>query len=374
MKRDDSDQYEDIFLSGVSLLDVRAPVEFEKGAFPTSTNIPLLDDEQRDLIGKQYKNAGQDEAIKLGLELATPEIRRSRLQYWQDFVKQHPQGYLYCFRGGLRSRTTQQWLREQGVDYPLIQGGYKAMRSFLLQQLELAARHLPLLILSGMTGSGKTRVLQQTRHHIDLEGLANHRGSAFGRDPLDYQPSQIDWENQLAVACLKHRHHYPKGTLLLEDEGRMIGRIVVPTEFYQSMERSPRIYLERSVKQRTDIIREDYIESNWPHYQQVHGEQATSVFSSFVLDNLARIRNRLGGERYKTLHASFSRALDMLFNNGQSEDFNEGIQMLLTDYYDPMYRYQLQKKPVDILFSGDEKALLEWVEEHVNGSSLNPEP
>ncbi len=368
MSRSDTEDYATLFLSDTPMMDVRAPVEFNQGAFPHSINVPLLDDEQRAAIGKRYKDAGQDEAIELGLKLATPEIRESRLQQWKAFVEQHPEGYLYCFRGGLRSRTTQAWLKEQGIEYPLIKGGYKAMRSYLLQQLEISQQQIPFVILSGMTGSGKTRVLIKTRHHVDLEGLANHRGSAFGRDVNDHQPAQIDFENQLSIACLKHRHQYPEVPILLEDEGKMIGRIVTPVAFYQKMENSPRIFLERSLQQRVDIIREDYIEFNWPQYQQQFAQQADAEFSRFVLDNLSRIKNRLGGERYQNIHQLFSKALSMLFDSGDSHGFDAGIQQLLEEYYDPMYQYQLKKKPVEIVFKGPEEDILQWASENIASS------
>ena len=128
--RDDTADYRRLFLQDTPLLDVRAPVEFARGAVPNATNLPLLDDLQREQIGIRYKNAGQEEAIRLGLELATPKIRAQRLRDWQGFSDAHPDGFIYCFRGGLRSRTTQQWLQQQGVDYPLVRGGYKAMRRF----------------------------------------------------------------------------------------------------------------------------------------------------------------------------------------------------------------------------------------------------
>jgi len=239
------------------MMDVRAPVEFDKGAFPKSQNIPILDNQQREAIGTCYKQDGQDAAIALGLQLVSPDIREQRLEQWTQFVKAHPEGYLYCFRGGLRSRTTQSWLQEQGVDYPLIKGGYKAMRTYLLQQLELSAEQVPLVILSGYTGSGKTHVLNKTQYQIDLEGLANHRGSAFGSDVTDFQPTQINWENELSIACLKYQHQFPQSGLLLEDESKRIGRNILPDSFHLKMEQAPYIFLERELEQRIAVIRDD---------------------------------------------------------------------------------------------------------------------
>ena len=350
-------------------MDVRAPVEFAKGAFPNTQNIPILNDQQREAIGTCYKQDGQDAAITLGLELATPEIREQRMKQWQQFAKAHPDGYLYCFRGGLRSRTTQAWLKEQGVNYPLIKGGYKAMRAFLLQQLEISVQRTPFVLLSGYTGSGKTRVLKQTDYHIDLEGLANHRGSAFGGDVNDFQPTQIDWENQLSIACLKYRHLFPDSGLLLEDEGRRIGRSIMPDSFNDKMTHSPFIFLERNLEQRVAIIREDYISASWPLYQHQYQDCANEVFSAYILDNLARIKKRLGGVRYKKINASFTLALEHLFATGESDLFSEGIQLLLLEYYDPMYQYQLQNKQRKILFRGTEAEILAWVDQHLKTMS-----
>ncbi len=364
MTKPDTEDYAEIFLNDIPLMDVRAPVEFSKGAFPNSRNLPILDNLQRELIGTRYKDQGQDAAIALCLELATDEIRQQRLDSWMEFILRHPDGYLYCFRGGLRSRTAQNWLKAHGVDYPLVRGGYKAMRRFLLEQLSANSHTIPWLILAGMTGSGKTRVLQQTRFHIDLEGMANHKGSAFGRNAQDSQPSQIDFENALSIALMKHRSLNGSTPLLLEDEGRMIGRILLPPELLAAMSKAPRLFLERPLHERVAMIRDDYIDCNWPHYQRYYARRAEDKFCHFVLDNLARIKNRLGGVRHQQVHQAFEQALDRLFAYGDSELFIAPIQTLLTDYYDPMYQYQLQKKPVDILFKGNENEILQWLNNH----------
>lgn len=358
--RDDTEDYRRLFLDDVPLMDVRAPVEFAQGAFPGACNLPLLDDSQREAIGKRYQQAGQDEAIRLGLELATPAIREQRLAAWSEFCRDHPDGYVYCFRGGLRSRTTQQWLREQGIDYPLVRGGYKAMRRFLIDALERSAAELQLVCIGGLTGSGKTRVLRQVRHHVDFEGLANHRGSAFGRDPLDRQPSTIDWENAVSIAMLRHREQYPAQPLFVEDEGRLIGRINMPDSLYAALLRAPRAILRASIEQRVELIREDYVEHAWPAYRQVHGAQARVQFSCYVLDNLARIRKRLGGERYARVRRQFESALESLFESGEGAGFADGIRLLLEEYYDPMYRYQQELKQPRVVFEGSDAELLEW--------------
>ncbi|MCP4390905.1 MAG: tRNA 2-selenouridine(34) synthase MnmH [Gammaproteobacteria bacterium] len=359
---EDTSDYRHLFLQDVPLMDVRAPVEFERGAFPMATSIPLLHDEQREQIGIRYKHAGQEEAIRLGLELATPKIRAERLQQWLAFSEKNPQGYLYCFRGGLRSRTTQQWMREQGADYPLVVGGYKAMRRFLIDELEQSSSEVALVCVSGLTGVGKTRVLRKIRHHIDFERLANHRGSAFGRDAMDTQPAVIDWENRLSIELLKLRCLFPGKPVFVEDEGRRIGRIGMPDCLFDALLKAPRAILEVDIEDRIKLIGEDYIQHSWPGYRQAYGDAAENEFSRFVLDNLARIQRRLGGDRYLKVRQCFESALREFFRGGQVEMFYDGIRTLLEEYYDPMYRYQIESKQPEIIFQGREAELLEWAE------------
>jgi len=364
--RPDTDNYLKLFVNDIPLMDVRAPVEYDKGAFPNASNIPLLDDYQREQIGIRYKNSGQEDAIELGLQLATPEIREQRLRLWKDFCHKNPDGYLYCYRGGLRSRTTQSWIREQGIDFPLIKGGYKAMRRFLIDELETSIENVPLVIVSGLTGSGKTRILGQITHHIDFEGIANHRGSAFGRAASDEQPSVIDWENRVSIEFLKHRARNPGKPVFVEDESRRIGRVCMPDSLYHKMQEAPRAILKVDTEARIQLISEDYILHAWPHYQALYPEQAEAEFSRFVLDNLARIQRRLGGERYKQVTRCFEAALKDFFSNQGIAGFRDGIEILLTHYYDPMYRYQLANKSAPIIFEGSENEYLDWAENYLS--------
>ncbi|MBP8119095.1 MAG: tRNA 2-selenouridine(34) synthase MnmH, partial [Shewanella sp.] len=175
-----AEQYREIFLNQHPMMDVRAPIEFTRGAFPNSTNLPLMLDSEREKVGTCYKQFGQQAAIALGHSLVNGPIKQQRIEAWASYVKANPNAYLYCFRGGLRSQLTQQWLKEAGIEVPYIQGGYKAMRQYLIGVIEAAPTQQPLLSLSGMTGCGKTDFLLQRKEAVDLEGIANHRGSSFG--------------------------------------------------------------------------------------------------------------------------------------------------------------------------------------------------
>jgi len=358
--RSNSADYLSLFLNDTPLMDVRAPVEANKGSFPCSINHPLLDNEQRHEIGIRYKEQGEQAAIQLGLDLATPEIRAQRYKQWISFCKQNPEGYLFCFRGGLRSRTTQQWLKEQGYHYPLVTGGYKAMRRFLIDELDESIKALKVLSITGPTGSGKTRVLKQINHHVDFEGIAQHRGSAFGRNPQDTQPSNIDWENEVSVGFLKHRHHFPNAPLFVEDEGKLIGRVSMPKNIEIMCKNNPLVLLEESMEQRITMTKEDYIDSLWPEYQKAYPLDAEQYFSEYVLGSLSRIKKRLGGDRYKEMNGYFASALKHFLSTGDSDQFSDGIHILLRDYYDPMYAYQRSKREGKIIFKGNREEVIKW--------------
>ena len=126
----------DVFCNDTALLDVRAPVEFSQGALPGAVNLPILDNEQRHEIGREYAHSGQQAAIDMGLNMATDSVRQQRIDTWTAYIRQHPNVVLYCYRGGLRSRYTQQWLDDTGTRVPRLTGGYKAARRFLLDQLQ----------------------------------------------------------------------------------------------------------------------------------------------------------------------------------------------------------------------------------------------
>ncbi|MBU2953188.1 tRNA 2-selenouridine(34) synthase MnmH [Marinobacter sp. F3R08] len=361
--RHDTDDYLSLFLNDVPLMDVRAPVEFARGSFPSAENAPLMNDEERHRVGICYKEKGQDKAIELGHQLVSGDIKAQRIEAWKRFIARHPEGYLFCFRGGLRSRLTQQWIRDAGIDYPLVKGGYKSLRRFLIDSLEEQASSGQFRMLSGRTGTGKTRILQQLPNPVDLEGLANHRGSSFGRQ-VTPQPSQIDFENRLAVAMLKARH-CNHGPVYLEDEGRLVGRCALPETLKERMGASPLLILEQPMEERIAIIREDYVEGMYANYVSRDGAEAGWLnFRDYLLSAVDRIRKRLGGERHKQLRGLMEQALAQQSATGQTDTHNAWIQTLLQDYYDPMYDYQLSQKQGRILVRGEPRAILDWAHEN----------
>ena len=194
--------YEKILLSGSALLDVRAPVEFEQGAFPTAANLPLLENDERHKVGICYQQHGQQKAVEFGHQLLSGQLKQQRIERWLKFAQQHGETYLYCFRGGLRSKISQQWLHEAGIDITRVSGGYKALRQFLIAQLENATTQFDFVLVGGLTGCRKTELIRHVCNGIDLEGAAHHRGSSFGAHAKP-QNSQINFENRVAIDLLK---------------------------------------------------------------------------------------------------------------------------------------------------------------------------
>jgi tRNA 2-selenouridine synthase len=360
--RDNSSNYREIFLNDVPMMDARAPVEFNKGAFPGVLNLPLMDDSERQRVGTCYKQHGQDAAIAMGHQLVSGQAKDERVAAWAAFAKANPHGYLYCFRGGLRSQITQQWLAEAGIDYPRVIGGYKAMRTFLLETTQQAVAECDFVILGGLTGTGKTDVLVQLNNSLDLEGHANHRGSSFGKRATG-QPMQIDFENRLAIDLLKQRARGVE-QFILEDEGRMVGSCTVPLALYQGMQEYPLVWLEDAFEDRVERILRDYVINLCAEFISLHGEEnGFRLYAERLLQSLSNIQKRLGGERYQRLLAIMQAALDEQQRSAAVDLHRGWIDGMLREYYDPMYVFQRESKASRIEFAGDQAAVIAYLAE-----------
>jgi len=354
--RADTDDYRRLFLGDAPLMDTRAPAEFSRGAFPTAHSLPLMTDDERAQVGTCYKRQGQAAAIELGHRLVGGQLRAERLARWCEFARAHPAGYLYCWRGGLRSATVQRWLAEAGIDYPRVAGGYKAMRRFLLEELDRSLARARLVLVGGRTGSGKTRVIAALPRSVDLEALARHRGSAFGQLP-EPQPSQIDFENALGIALLKLLAA-GDGPVYVEDESRLIGRICLPEALRERMKQAPLVVVEQSLEERIDVVIEDYIVDLGQRFAAAFGVEGPARHAGKLRDDLARIERRLGSERFHTVSGLMQEAFDEQARSGSTAGHRAWIGILLAQYYDPMYEYQLSRRDGEILFRGTREAVI----------------
>ena len=355
------EDFRSIVVENRPLIDTRAPVEFAKGAFPNAVNLPLMNDEERERVGTVYKKKGHDAAVALGHELVGGKIRKVRIRAWLDFLEKHPDAYIYCWRGGQRSQIVQQWIHEiSGKAVPRLKGGYKAFRHYLMEESLRLAREKKVLILGGRTGSGKTLLIEKIPEAIDLEGIAHHRGSAFGRYAHS-QPSQIDFENALAYAQIRHdaaQHPF----LLIEDESRNIGQRYIPTEVFQAFQRGKVLLLETPLEERIEISYQDYILFAQREYDEAYARGETPYdWYETMRHNFRRIRKRLGNERYERFTALLDSAWKEQQRSGTTEQHKEWIRALLEEYYDPMYDYQIEKKKDRIVFQGNANEILEFL-------------
>jgi tRNA 2-selenouridine synthase len=343
--------YAQVLLSNTPLIDVRAPVEFAQGSFPGAVNLPLMNDAEREAVGIAYKQRGQDAAVALGHQLVSGSVRDERIAHWADFMQQHPDAVLYCFRGGMRSQISQQWLKEAGFERPRIAGGYKAMRQFLLQNLDEAIRGSNFLVVGGLTGCGKTDVIEALEGKIDLEGLARHRGSSFG-GRAQRQPSQIDFENCLSIELLRLNNRGQRH-IAVEDESHLIGRCAVPLVLREKTQQSQLVWVTAPLEERVQRIQRDYIESLAQDYIDEYGTAVgLERYQTHLNKSLHNLHKRLGLERYAQLQQHLEAALAQQFAHGEFDAHRAWIEPLLTDYYDPMYRYQRQQKKSAVVFEG----------------------
>ena len=358
------DDFASLLRDDTPLIDTRSPVEFAKGSLPTAINLPLMTDDEREAVGTCYKEQGQEAAVRLGHELVSGDRKAERVEAWQTFASQHPEGALFCFRGGMRSEIAQRWLKDAGVDYPRIKGGYKAMRRWLSESTDQLIEQTPLLLLGGPTGAAKTRILNEGNRgepipgSVDLEGLANHRGSAFGRRVTE-QPTQIGFELAFGVQLLKHRQAKHQ-RLILEDEGRLIGRCALPLSLQAARQDADWVQLDASVDARVEHSYENYILQNLEDLMTQDDARAFDHFATGLLESLERIQKRLGGQRYAELKAMMQNAL-VAHERGNPEAHKAWISELLTGYYDPMYEYQMNNRIKAPLFRGTESEVTEYL-------------
>jgi len=296
------------------VLDVRAPSEFAKGHIPGAHNLPLFSDNERALIGTLYKNVGRKAAMLAGLEQIGPRMR----EYVECIEKITDQNKLlvHCWRGGMRSKSIAWLLGLFDYEVKLLEGGYKAFRNYVLKGFE---EQRNVYILSGRTGSKKTVILKEMakagKPVIDLEGLANHKGSSFGALGQPPQPTQQQFENDLGVAWLSTA---PDKPLWLEDESRHVGQCTLPGAIWQQMRNAKVFFLDASVGDRSEHLMDEYGDFN---------EQE-------LRDAIERVRERLGG-----LHTKL--ALQML----EEGDRRACCEILLEHYYDKTYLHGLSKRP-----------------------------
>lgn len=321
-------------LRAATFIDLRAPVEFARGALPGAVSLPLMTDSEREQVGTAYVQQGKEAALALGHQLVSGQVRDERLRGWLAHLQENPAALLFCARGGLRSQTVQSWLREAGVVAPRVAGGFKAIRQVCVDALAEAPTKKPILVVGGRTGCGKTAILAQIPGSLDLERIANHRSSAFGEFTTP-QPKQIGFENALAIDYLRHDHP----TLVMEDESRSIGHVALPLEWYEAMRDAPTMVVECEMAERCRRIEEEYV------FEPLRGDFDPQALQARLAGAVTRIQKRLGRER----HAEVLKLMGTSFKQG---DHAPWIERLLSWYYDPAYDRHLQSKKAQVVWRG----------------------
>jgi tRNA 2-selenouridine synthase len=298
--------------SSVPIVDVRSPSEFAQGHIPGALNIPLFNDEERRVVGTTYKRDNRESAMYRGLEFVGLKL----VQLAGEGVRAaggEKRLLVHCWRGGMRS-ASMAWLFEtMGIQCALLEGGYKNYRRYVRSFME---QFHQLRVIGGKTGSGKTAILQHLEamgeQVIDLEGLAHHKGSAFGALGESGQPTTEQFENDLGrvIAGLDQGK-----VTWIEDESRNIGRCVIPVEFYEQMRQSETLFLDIPREQRAG-----YLVSHYADYDK----EALKAC-------ITKINRKLGGDR--TMEAL--EAVD-------SGDFYQ-TAMITLHYYDKSYMHSLEQ-------------------------------
>ncbi|MHB1922668.1 MAG: tRNA 2-selenouridine(34) synthase MnmH, partial [Chitinophagaceae bacterium] len=286
------------------VLDVRSPGEYLHAHIPGAYNLPLFSDEQRKIVGTLYKQVGREAAIRTGLDFFGPQMRPmigQAITIFQDFhCKQEgarvpaarTTGVIltHCWRGGMRSAGVCWLLDLYGFKVYSLLGGYKAYRRWVLDRFNAP---YPFRILGGLTGTGKTRILQELKKRkeyvLDLEEMAHHRGSAFGGIGLAPPPTQEMFENHLADELFRMTESRKldgkkESVIWLEDESQSIGPVVIPEKIWKQKQNSPVLFLELPFEKRLEFLMQEY-----GQLDPLELEQA-----------LIRIQKRLGGQQTKT--------------------------------------------------------------------------
>ncbi len=293
------------------IIDVRSPAEYAKGHIPSAHTLPLFSDNERAEIGTKYKNEGHETAVKLGYSIA--ESRIDRLINMAREISEGNSLRIHCARGGLRSRSFASRLGDADVACWILEGGYKSYRKWAIEEIVEPRKFI---VVCGLTGTGKTILLEALAEAgeqvLDLEALANHRGSVFGSLGMKPQPTSQQLSNQIAGKLSKFEK---ERVVWIESESPQIGTCWLPHELVSQMRTAERIEIVGSNKDRIQHLVATYGDSN----------------RNELVEATRRLETRLGGERTKA-------AIEFI----ESGEIPMAAQILL-DYYDRTYRKHRKK-------------------------------
>ncbi|MBW8351083.1 tRNA 2-selenouridine(34) synthase MnmH [Bacillus sp. IITD106] len=299
----------------IALIDVRSPSEFNHSTIPGSLNIPLFNDEERAEVGTLYKQVSPEAAQERGLEIVSAKL--------PDFIKAFKQLdkeiSVFCWRGGMRSKTSATVLDLMNVKVNRLQGGVRAYRKWVVDKMERMELPPKAFVLNGNTGTGKTLILRTLQKEgypvIDLEEMANHRGSIFGQ--IGLQPHNQKTFDSLLIERLEQVKD--SFYVLFEGESKRVGRVVLPDAFHDFKENGIQIFIEMPIEERIHHILEDY--QPWKYKEE-------------CMEAFRKIKSRI--------HTPIASQIDECL---KTEEFSLAVKLLLEYYYDPRYKFSADQYP-----------------------------
>ena len=320
-------------------IDVRSSSEFEDGTFPGSLNIPIFEDAERAEIGTLYKQVSVQAAKDRGLEIVSAKLPA----FVKSFEQIKEPKAVFCWRGGMRSKTTATVLSLMNIRVYRLTGGIRAYRKWVVSTLEkLGDFKPPAHVILGNTGTGKTAILRSLLGEgypvLDFEGMAGHRGSIFGEIGLKSH-NQKTFESLLVGQLLKLES---APYVLMEGESKRIGKVVLPGFIVEKKEAATQIFIEMPIEERVQHIIEDY--------KPFENQQD-------ILHAFKHIKNRIHTPIAKEIETSL-----------QEQHYENAVRLLLIHYYDPRYEHAMKQYEQDrvVIKAGNRKEAVEAVKNYLS--------
>ncbi|MTT31821.1 tRNA 2-selenouridine(34) synthase MnmH [Terrilactibacillus sp. BCM23-1] len=301
----------------ITVIDVRSPSEYKDATIPGSLNIPLFNDEERAEVGTIYKQTSPQAAKERGLEIFSAKLPT----FIKEFAQIEGKKAVFCWRGGMRSRTSATVLDLMGIKALRLAGGYRTYRNWIVEKFNHYDLNQKVYVLNGNTGSGKTTILNRLREKgypaLDLEGMANHRGSIFGQ--IGLEPHNQKTFDALLFQDLERFQSSPY--ILIEGESKRIGKVLLPDFLVEKKEQGIQLFIDMPIEERITHILEDY--QPW-----IHKEECIDAFN--------RIKRRI--------HTPIAKQIE---EDLEAENFHAAVRLLLEFYYDPLYERSANQYPED---------------------------
>lgn len=319
--------------SAYAFVDIRSEGEFETDHIKDALNLPLFNDEERTRVGILYKEDRNRAKIE-GIRIASAKLEGLFVRM-QELSALYDRVIVYCWRGGMRSRTVVSFLRALGMGNVMqLDGGYKAYRTRVSAFLEKEVEDLTFVVLHGRTGVGKTLILKRLRERgiqtLDLEAHASNSGSVFGRIPFGVRgPTQKHFESLIFSELFKFEDYF-----ILESESKRIGDLHLKENFFQAMKNGSHILVDTSMENRVKIIAEDYVAPGTDRY---------------IIGAIEALRKRLGNDM-----------TDRLVKDVEEDRHPQVIRYLMESYYDGLYDYSIKNVPaydLEIFYEDIEEAV-----------------